>query len=87
MSEMLFVTALMMWALAAMVTIAGFYLIRKINDMEKRLQEAEQTLTDMAIFPMETNEVARDDLKLNLPASVKEEIGKALIKEAEEKDV
>ena len=41
MSEMLFVTALMMWALAAMVTIAGFYLIRKINDMEKRLQEIE----------------------------------------------
>lgn len=41
-------TALMMWALAAMVTIAGFYLIRKIDDTERRLQKVETMLTRKA---------------------------------------
>lgn len=41
MSEFMFITALMIWVVALIVMIAGFYLIAKINDIEKRVEDCE----------------------------------------------
>lgn len=80
MSEILFLTALMMWALAAMVTIAGFYLIRKINDMEKRLQEVEDMGKPISLDYEGTITIPTSDHNLEMMDGLNE-----LVKEAEEK--
>lgn len=41
MSEFMFITALMIWVVAGIVMIAGVYLIAKINDIEKRVEDCE----------------------------------------------
>lgn len=41
MSEFMFITALMIWVVALIVMIAGFYLIAKINQIEKRVEDCE----------------------------------------------
>lgn len=41
MSEFMFITALMIWVVAGIVMIAGFYLIAKINDIERRVEDCE----------------------------------------------
>jgi len=86
---LLFVTALMMWALAALVVIVWIYLTGRIRCLERGYEELlaiereriDKTLMNY-ITMCDANE--RKTGRIILPASMKEEIGKALIKEAEE---
>lgn len=60
MSEFMFITALMIWAVAIVVVVAGYYLILKIRDMEKRIDEIEEWQDHMEII-----ELNREKRELN----------------------
>lgn len=47
MSSLLFITALMIWAVAALTVIAGFYLIQKINKIERDMRRINKERYDL----------------------------------------
>lgn len=58
MSVLLFATSVATWAVLIMAVTAGFYLIKKINEMEERIRELEEA--EAPIEPLERTVTLKD---------------------------
>lgn len=53
MTELLFITAIVNWMVAAAAVIAGIYLIKKIKEIEERIEHIEHGTVDLNEFNIE----------------------------------
>lgn len=61
MTQMLFVTAVLNWIVAAAAVVAGIYLIKKINQTEEEIEQVEKKVHYLEMDAIPIKELLEED--------------------------